>query len=66
MYKFYFTSFSGKTWIEGEELCYQWDGLFYDYKYCSPVFRNIKPSSDTPDDFLLATDWGVYPFSLVD
>ncbi len=66
MHKFYFTSYSGKSWIEGEKLCYQWSGLFNDYTYCSPVFRNIKPSSDTTDDFLLATDWGIYPFSLVD
>ena len=65
-HKFYFTSFSGKSWIEEEKLCYQWNGLFHDYIYCSPVFRNIKPSSDTTDDYLLATDWGIYPFSLVD
>jgi TolB-like protein len=65
-HKFYFTSYSGKSWIEGEKLCYEWSGLFHSFKYCSPVFRNIKPSSDTSDDYLLATDWGIYPFSLVD
>jgi TolB-like protein/Flp pilus assembly protein TadD len=59
---------SGKSWVEGDELCNQWQEqkLYEGLKYCMNVFRNPEGTPDEKNDYFLVTDWRIYPSSLED
>ncbi|MHC4459142.1 MAG: hypothetical protein ACYS0I_19040 [Planctomycetota bacterium] len=54
---------TGKSWIEEDMLCDQWDeGL----KDCWVVYRNPEGTPDNNDEYLGAPGYGIYPFSQVE
>lgn len=57
---------TGKSWIEDDMLCDQWDNLYESLKDCWVIYRNPEGTRENSDEFLGAPGYGIYPFSLVD
>ena len=57
---------SGKSWVEEDMLCDQWDNLYENLKDCWIVYRNPEGSSEKSDEYLGAPGYGVYPFSRIE
>ena len=56
---------TGKSWIEENMLCDQWDNLYEGLKDCWVVYRNPEGTPENNDEYLGAPGYGIYPFSLV-
>ena len=57
---------TGKSWIEEDMLCDQWDNLYEGLKDCWVVYRNPEGTPDNNDQYLGTPGYGIYPFSLVE
>jgi tetratricopeptide (TPR) repeat protein len=57
---------TGKSWIEEDMLCDQWDNLYEGLKDCWVVYRNPEGTPEKNDEYLGAPGYGIYPFSPVD
>jgi len=57
---------TGKSWIEEDMLCDQWNSLYENLRDCWVVYRNPEGTSENSDEYLGAPGYGIYPFSLVD
>ena len=56
---------TGKSWIENDMVCDQWDNLYEGLKDCWPVFRNPEGAPEKNDEYIGVPDYGIYPFSQV-
>ena len=56
----------GKSWIEEDMLCDQWDNLYEKLRDCWVIYRNPEVTSDKNDYYLGVPGYGIYPFSLVE
>jgi hypothetical protein len=56
---------AGKSWINGNMLCEQWKSRIKAQKYCVCIFRNPLGTAENMNEYLLITDWGIYPCSRV-
>jgi hypothetical protein len=54
---------TGKSWIEEDMLCDQWDNLYEGLKDCWVVYRNPEGNPENNDEYLGAPGYGIYPFS---
>jgi hypothetical protein len=63
---FAFSYDSGRSWIEGDLLCSQWETVHKGLKYCGTVFRNPEGTPEMKDEYVKITDFGIIPFSMVD
>jgi TolB-like protein/predicted Zn-dependent protease len=57
---------SGKSWIEGDLLCDQWEYIFQGIKYCMTVYENPEGTSKEKNQYLFVTDFGIFPWSPAD
>ena len=57
---------SGKSWVEDNMLCDQWDNLFEGLKDCWPVYRNPEGTPQKYDEYIGVPGYGVYSFSPVE
>jgi hypothetical protein len=57
---------TGKSWIEEDMLCDQWDNLYEGLKDCWVVYRNPEGTPEKNDEYLGAPGYGIYPFSQVE
>ncbi|MGV7224989.1 MAG: hypothetical protein ACQ9MH_26175 [Nitrospinales bacterium] len=57
---------TGKSWIEEDMLCDQWNNLYESLKDCWVVYRNPEGTSENSDEYLGAPGYGIYPFSMVE
>ena len=57
---------TGKSWIEEDMLCDQWDNLYESLKDCWVVYRNPEGTPEKNDEYIGATSYGLYPFSPVE
>ena len=57
---------TGKSWIEDDMLCDQWDNLYEGLKDCWVVYRNPEGTPENNDEYLGAPGYGIYPFSQVE
>jgi len=55
---------SGKSWIEEDMLCDQWDNFYEGLKDCWVVYRNPEGTPENYDEYLGAPGYGIYPFTL--
>ncbi len=55
----------GKSWVEGDLLCDQWQKRYEGYKNCYPVFRNPEGSNsyEFRNEYLSVTDFGIIPWA---
>ena len=56
----------GRSWVENDLLCDQWQKRYGGHKICYPVFRNPEGSPDNQDEYLYITDLKIIPFSPLD
>jgi hypothetical protein len=56
----------GKSWIEEDMLCDQWDNLYEGLKDCWVVYRNPEGTPEKNDEYLGAPGYGIYPFSQIE
>ena len=57
---------SGKSWVENNLLCDQWQKRFGGNKICYPIFSNPDVRSEKKDEYIYFTDFGIYTFSPID
>jgi hypothetical protein len=58
------SSDTGKTWIEGDMMCLQYQNRLWGLDYCSTVFRNPKGTYEGKDEYVSCSDWGFSPWSV--
>ena len=56
---------AGKSWIEGDTLCQQYQKSYWGLEICSTVFRNPKGTYEGKDEYFLCRDTGFLAFSVV-
>jgi hypothetical protein len=54
---------TGKSWIEEDMLCDQWDNFYEGLTDCWVVYRNPEGKPENNDEYLGAPGYGIYPFS---
>jgi len=57
---------SGKSWIEGDMLCHQYEKRWEGLKHYISVFRNPEGTPQNKDEYILITDWWMYGVSIKD
>ncbi len=57
---------TGKSWIEDDMLCDQWENLYENLRDCWVVYRNPEGAPKNNDQYLGAPGYGIYPFSLAE
>jgi len=55
----------GKSWVDKDLLCDQWQKRYSGYKNCYPVFSNPDGSKKSLNEYLSATDFGIIAWSPV-
>ena len=56
--------FKGRSWIDGDVVCSQYESLYDGLTWCSDVYRNPQGHSITSSEYILLTDWWLMPFSI--
>ena len=62
----YYGNHKGKSWIEGDTVCNQYESLFDGLKYCSEIYKTSEGDSMTSSKYLLLTDFMLSSFSIVE
>ena len=57
---------NGKSWVDDDLLCNQWEELYEGHKICYPVFRNPNGKPEKKDDYIYTTDFAFDTFSTID
>ena len=57
---------SGRSWIEGDMLCHQWEKRYEGLKYYISIFRNPEGTPQEKNEYILITDWTVIGASIED
>ena len=55
----------GKSRIEGDMICHQFQKSYWGLEFCGTVFRNPKGTKGSKDEYFFCNDIGFTPFSLV-
>jgi TolB-like protein/class 3 adenylate cyclase len=55
----------GKSRIEGDMICQQFQKSYWGLEFCGTVFRNPKGTNESKDEYFFCNDIGFEPFSLV-
>jgi adenylate cyclase len=55
----------GKSRIEGDMICQQFQKSYLGLEFCGTVFRNPKGTNESKDEYFFCNDIGFEPFSLV-
>jgi tetratricopeptide (TPR) repeat protein len=56
---------TGKSWIEEDIICDQWDNFLENLRDCWVIYRNPEGTPENNDEYLGAPGYGIYPFSRV-
>jgi tetratricopeptide (TPR) repeat protein len=59
-------SANGTYWIEGDQLWTQWKYMLEGLKGSRDIYRNPGGTAEMRNEYLSITDWGIYPFSLME
>ena len=65
-YNKFYGNHKGKSWIEGDTVCSQYESLYGGLKYCSEFYKTSEGDNKTSNKYLLLTDFMLSPFSIVD
>jgi adenylate cyclase len=55
----------GKSRIEGDMICHQFEKSYWGLEFCGTVFRNPKGTNESKDEYFFCNDIGFTPFSLM-
>jgi hypothetical protein len=56
----------GKSWVDGDTLCYQFESLYDGIKYCAEIYNNPAGNKNELSEYLSLTDFWIYPFSIIE
>lgn len=56
---------TGKSWIEEDMICDQWDNFLESLRDCYVIYRNPEGTPENNDEYFGAPGYGIYPFSAV-
>jgi hypothetical protein len=59
------SSDNGKSRIEGDMICHQFQKSFWGLDFCGTVFRNPQGTNEGKDEYFFCNDYGFVPFSLL-
>jgi len=54
----------GKSWIEADAICDQYDLLFDGIKYCADIYRISESDEDADNEYLFLADFNLFPVSI--
>ena len=57
-------SYKGKSWIEGDMLCQQYEKRLSGLEFCQSVFRNPRGTHESKDEYFQFSDFGSPTFSV--
>jgi hypothetical protein len=57
---------NGKSWVDDNLLCNQWEELYEGHKICYPVFRNPDGKPEKKNEYIYLTDFAFDTFSTID
>jgi TolB-like protein/class 3 adenylate cyclase/Tfp pilus assembly protein PilF len=57
---------NGKSWVDNDLLCNQWEELYEGHKICYPVFRNPDGKAEKKNEYIYLTDFAFDTFSTID
>ena len=63
-YNAYYGSHKGKSWIEGDTVCNQYESLFDGLKHCSEIYEISEGDNITSGKHLILYDFMLAPFSI--
>jgi len=67
---FEFTHFKrthkGKSWVDGDTLCYQYESLYDGIKYCAEIYKNPEGKKNELSEYFSLTDFWLYTFSIIE
>ena len=55
----------GKSRIEGDMICHQFQKSYWGLEFCGTVFRNPRGTNESKDEYFFCNDIGFTPFSLL-
>ena len=55
----------GKSRIEGDMICHQFEKSYWGLEFCGTVFRNPEGTNESKDEYFFCSDIGFEPFSSV-
>jgi hypothetical protein len=55
----------GRSWVEGNKLCNQWENRYGGFKDCMRVFINSEGTDEMKDHYIGTTVYGLVPFSVM-
>jgi adenylate cyclase len=58
------SSDTGRSWVEGDLLCAQFQKNLWGLEYCCTVFRNPRGTYEGKDEYFNVTDFGFAPWSI--
>lgn len=69
--EFEYTGFDGRThkgksWVDGDTICYQFESLYEGIKYCAEIYKNPEGNKKELSEYLSLTDFWIYPFSIIE
>ena len=64
LYRFSAGEFKGKSWIENDWLCFEWHKLRKGLVEYNSFFKNPKGTPEKMNEYLMATDYGIFPCSV--
>jgi TolB-like protein/class 3 adenylate cyclase len=64
LYRFSSGEFNGKSWIENDWLCFEWQKLRKGLVDCTSMFKNPKGTTEKMNEYLMVTDYGIFPYSV--
>ena len=59
-------SSDGKSWIEGDMLCNQWEARWGGLKHCCDVYHNPQGTSEMKNEYVTVSDFGIFALSVAD
>jgi len=64
VYNRFFSIYEGKSWIEGDTVCSQYELLYDGLKHCSEVYKIPEGDNLTYSEYFLLNDFYLYSFSI--
>jgi TolB-like protein/Flp pilus assembly protein TadD len=55
---------TGRSRVEGDLLCTQFQKTLWGLEYCSAIFRNPRGTYERKDEYLMVNDWGFSTWSI--
>ena len=56
----------GKSWVDGDTLCYQFESIYDGIKYCAEIYKNPEGNKNELSEYLSLTDFWIFPFAIIE